>query len=161
MPTANDYKWMQQAMGLAKEAAQASEVPVGAILVRDGLIIGEGSNSPISSFDPTAHAEIKAIRQAAQKEANYRLPGTTLYVTIEPCSMCLGAIVHARISRVVFGAREPKAGVLASNSLFRDAVIFNHAFDWEGGVCEKECSELMQSFFLERRIRKKELKKNK
>lgn len=160
MPTANDFMWMQRALVLARQAADSNEVPVGAVIVRNNQVLGEGSNCPIGGCDPTAHAEIQAIRQAALKEANYRIPDSTLYVTIEPCTMCLGAIVHARIARVVFGAKEPKAGVLESNSLLETFSFFNHSLAWEGGVCEQECTDIMQAFFSHRRAMKKQLKKN-
>ncbi len=150
--------WMQKALVLAEEAAEQNEVPVGAILVRDGLVLGEGSNQPISSCDATAHAEIIALRAAGLAEKNYRLPGTTLYVTIEPCTMCLGALMHARIERIVFGAREPKAGVLESNVEWQSAGFFNHQLSWLGGVCEDQCARLMSDFFARRRTEKKSLR---
>lgn len=158
MPTANDFVWMRRALALAEEAAAHNEVPVGAVVVRNNVVIGEGWNQPIESCDPSGHAEIVALRKAAKQENNYRLPDSTLYVTIEPCTMCLGTIVHARVGRVVFGAREPKAGVLISNPALVNSGFFNHHFCWEGGVCEAECTELMTTFFVERRKKKKMLK---
>jgi tRNA-adenosine deaminase (EC 3.5.4.-) len=160
MPTPNDIIWMQKALLLAKKAAELNEVPVGAIVVREGEVLGEGWNQPISSCDPTGHAEICALRNAAQHDKNYRLPGTVLYVTIEPCTMCLGALIHARVTRVVFGAAEPKAGVLASNNCILHAGFYNHSIEWEGGVCEDECSSLMTEFFARRREGRKSLKAN-
>ena len=159
MPTPTDIIWMQHAITLAKKAASENEVPVGAVLVRDGVVIGEGWNRPSGCCDPTAHAEIQALRNSASNEKNYRLPNTTLYVTIEPCTMCLGALIHSRVSRVVFGALEPKAGVLQSNPVLLEAEFFNHIFTWEGGVCEVECAEIMRGFFSRRRDYKKALKK--
>ncbi len=150
-----DELWMRRALVLAQRAYVAGEVPVGAIVVMDGALVGEGWNRPISAADPSAHAEILALREAALTQNNYRLPGSTLYVTIEPCTMCFGAMVHARVERVVFGATEPKAGVLVSNTALVDSDFYNHRFDWRGGVCETECSELIQRFFRQRRDSKK------
>lgn len=155
----DDIFWMKKAIELAQEAYRIGEVPVGAIVVKGEEIVGRGWNQPISNNDPSAHAEVVAIRDAAAKLVNYRIPDTTLYVTIEPCTMCLGTIVHARIARVVFGATEPKAGVLCSHSNVLESGIFNHSPDWAGGVCEAECSEIIQEFFRQRRERKK-LRKN-
>ncbi|WP_286749585.1 tRNA adenosine(34) deaminase TadA, partial [Marinobacter sp. UBA2688] len=112
--TDDDYSWMKRALQLARQAGAAGEVPVGAVVVLDGREIGAGYNAPISGCDPTAHAEIRALRDAARRAGNYRLPGATLYVTLEPCTMCVGAIVHSRISRLVYGAAEPKAGAVVS-----------------------------------------------
>lgn len=159
MITESDVEFMRAALALAQNAYAMGEVPVGAVIVHDEKIIGEGWNQPIAQHDPTAHAEIMAIRQAALFQKNYRLPQTTLYVTIEPCTMCLGAMIHARITRLVFGAVEPKAGVLASHSLVTANDIFNHQIVWQGGVLEPECSALMQRFFRERRDAKKAEKK--
>lgn len=153
-----DEFFMSKALELARKAGADGEVPVGAIVVMDGAIIGRGSNSPITSCDPSCHAEVVAIRDAAKNYRNYRLPGASLFVTIEPCTMCVGTIIHARISRVVFGATEPKAGMLSSNSSLLDKPVFNHAFEWQSGVMEAECSELMSSFFAERRALKAQLK---
>jgi len=137
---------------LAEQAASIGEVPVGAIVVADGQVIGEGFNRPIESSDPTAHGEIVAMRNAAKAMANYRLTGCDLYVTIEPCTMCVGAMVHARIRRLIFGAPEPRAGALTSQLALMDAEHFNHRLDWTGGVLEKECSELIKDFFKRRRL---------
>jgi len=146
-----DANYMARALELARRARDEGEVPVGALVVVGDYIVGEGWNRPISSRDPSAHAEIAALRDAAQNLRNYRLPGATLYVTIEPCTMCLGALVHARIERLVFGAREPRAGVIVSNgSLLRDN-FFNHQFAVDGGVREEECAQLMTDFFRRRR----------
>jgi len=156
-PLERDTYWMEAALKLAKKAAEQGEVPVGAVVVRDNVIIGEGRNRPIQTCDPTAHAEIAAIRAAAAFEGNYRLPNTTLYVTIEPCTMCLGAIMHARVERLVFGAKEPKAGVLASNPLLEQA-YFNHNLVWLGGICESQCSDVIRTFFAARRKARKSFK---
>lgn len=143
--------WMQQALEMAGEAASHDEVPVGAVIVRAGNIIGRGYNQPITSHDPTAHAEIVALREAGTRVGNYRLPGATLYVTIEPCTMCVGAIIHARIGTVVFGAREPKAGALVSHLQLHVQDIYNHRPDIIGGVLEPQCSSLISDFFRRRR----------
>lgn len=150
-----DAFFMAKALSLAENAYATDEVPVGAIVVRDDAIIGQGWNMPIATCDPSAHAEIVAIRDATKTESNYRIPNTCLYVTIEPCTMCLGAIIHARVERIVFGALEPKAGVLQSNP---NEMTFNHAFTWSGGVMQDECSDLIHRFFSERRERKKQLR---
>ena len=142
---------MRQALDLAQQAASIEEVPVGAIVVANGEVIGRGFNCPIESSDPTAHAEIVAMRDAAQQLGNYRLSGCDLYVTIEPCTMCLGAMVHARIRRVIFGAPEPRAGAFVSNPILMDAGYFNHKIDWTGGVLEQDCSDLIRAFFKRQR----------
>ena len=147
----NDSAFMRQALDLAQQAASIEEVPVGAIVVANGEVIGRGFNCPIDSNDPTAHAEIVAMRDAANNLGNYRLSGCELYVTIEPCTMCLGAMVHARIKRVIFGALEPRAGAFASNPMLMDADHFNHKIEWSGGVLEQDCSELIKEFFKGRR----------
>jgi tRNA(adenine34) deaminase len=147
----NDSAFMRQALDLAQQAASKEEVPVGAIVVANGEVIGRGFNCPIDSNDPTAHAEIVAMRDAAKNLCNYRLSGCELYVTIEPCTMCLGAMVHARIKRVIFGALEPRAGAFASNPMLMDADHFNHKVEWSGGVLEQDCSELIKEFFKGRR----------
>ena len=144
-------RWMREALILAEQAAEADEVPVGAIVVHNGEIIGRGFNQPIRSCDATAHAEIVAIRSASQLRSNYRLPGTTLYVTIEPCTMCLGAMIHARVDRLVFGATEPRAGAVVSQGSLLEAGHFNHQLSFIDGVLAEECSSLMQSFFRNRR----------
>ena len=147
----DDEKWMTRAIELARHAAQVGEVPVGAILVVDNKIIGEGWNRPISAIDPTEHAEIVAIRSAASEMGNYRLPDTTLYVSLEPCVMCCGAIFHARISRVVFGAYDPKSGAATSIvNLFQDQRLNHHALV-VGGVLEQECAQILTQFFERRR----------
>lgn len=144
---------MRQAMDLAREAATCGEVPVGALVVRDGEVIGRGFNAPISRHDPTAHAEVMALRDAASNVGNYRLPGATLYVTLEPCAMCAGAIMHARIGRVVYGARDPKTGVNGSIlDLFAEERLNHHAVI-EGGLLAEECGGLLSGFFAARRGR--------
>jgi len=151
--TPND--WMAKAIELAEQAAKLDEVPVGAIVVLDGKVIGEGFNRPISGCDPTAHAEIVALRDAAAKIGNYRLTDADLYVTIEPCSMCAGAIVHSRIRKVYYGALEPKAGVAQSQQSFFTADWLNHQAEIEGGVLAEECTAVVQRFFKRRRAEKK------
>ncbi|TBR10996.1 MAG: tRNA adenosine(34) deaminase TadA [Rugosibacter sp.] len=149
----NDELWMTEALSLAREAGAAGEVPVGAVVVLGGEIIGRGFNQPIGHHDPTAHAEIMALRAAAARLDNYRLPGATLYVTLEPCAMCAGAIMHARIARVVFGAPDPKTGVAGSVlDLFGEARLNHHA-EITGGVLAPECGQLLSSFFAARRSR--------
>lgn len=138
---------MREALVEAHRAAAAGEVPVGAVVVIDGEIVGRGFNQPISSGDPTAHAELVAIRDAATRVGNYRLTGSTLYVTIEPCLMCVGALVHARIGTLVYGAPEPRTGALVSTVRAGDLPGHNHRFDVVGGVLEHDCRELMQRFF--------------
>lgn len=142
---------MRQAIAEAEQALAAREVPVGAIVVVDGVAIGAGFNQPITSADPTAHAEIVAMRAAAARVGNYRLTGSTLYVTVEPCLMCVGAMVHARVQRVVYGATEPKAGALVSMTRAHELPGLNHRVDVTGGVLEEECREIMQAFFRSRR----------
>ena len=144
-------KFMGAAMELAKQAAEAGEVPVGAVIVRDGEIIGTGYNLSISNHDATAHAEIVAMRNASMSLENYRLNGCDLYVTIEPCTMCVGAMVHARINRIVFGAKEPRAGALQSQFRLLDDGQFNHSIGVIGGILADECGEIMTQFFRERR----------
>lgn len=146
---------MQEALAEAQRAGAAGEVPVGALVVLDGQIIGRGANAPIAAHDPTAHAEIQALRQAGRRVGNYRLPGATLYTTVEPCLMCMGALLHARVARLVFGCFDPKAG--AAGSIFdvpRDARLTSR-LDVTGGVCEAECRGLLQCFFLARRQNRK------
>lgn len=143
--------WMRRALELAQLASALGEVPVGAVIVRDGVIIGEGYNQPISTHDPSAHAEIIALRDASKNTENYRLPGSTMFVTIEPCTMCVGALIHARVDTVVFGAREPKAGVLVSNLQLHEEGHFNHQLKFVEGVLAEDCSALMRDFFLTRR----------
>lgn len=151
----SDAEAMDDSLELARRAGDSNEVPVGALIARDGQIIGRGFNQPISSCDPTAHAEIVAIRDAAKNVGNYRLPGSTLYVTIEPCAMCAGAIVHARIDRVVFGAREPKAGALVSQGRFFEQPFLNWRPEVVGGVMEEECASLMRDWFAAKRREKR------
>ena len=146
-----DRQFMQQALDQAKLAAVAGEVPVGAVLVRDGQVISTGFNQPISNSDPSAHAEMMALRAAALEESNYRLPGTTLYVTLEPCTMCAGAMLHARVDRVVFGATDPKTGAAGSVlNVFSEKQI-NHQTQVEGGIMSEECGQILRDFFKERR----------
>ena len=142
---------MAHALQLAEKAAHLGEVPVGAVLVKEGEMIAEGWNQPISHHDPTAHAEIMAIRTAARVLQNYRLPDTTLYITIEPCSMCAGAIIHARISRVVFGAFEPRFGAAGSSSNLLQNPQLNHQVELTSGVLAEECALILKQFFKERR----------
>ena len=146
--------FMQRALALAEQAREAGEVPVGALVVLDGQVIGEGFNQPISAVDPTAHAEIVALRHAAQRTGNYRLTGAELYVTIEPCQMCVGAMIHARIARVIYGTREPKAGALESAMRAHEHPALNHRMEALGGVLEEDCRAVMQSFFASRRADK-------
>lgn len=146
---------MKYALTLAKKAWGLGEVPVGAVIVRDNKVIGEGWNHPISGNDPTAHAEVSALRDAALKEQNYRLPGSVLYVTIEPCTMCVGAIVHSRVDCVVYGASEPKAGAVASQNCLFEHPSMNTSVEHIDGVCKDECSQLISDFFAERRAQKK------
>src|SRR3990167_820953 len=146
-----DIFFMQYAIKLAQQAASQNEVPIGAVLVLDNNIIGEGFNSLISRHDPCGHAEIVALRAAAQKTANYRLINTILYVTLEPCMMCAGAMVHARIKRLVFGASDPKAGVITSKMQLLDQSFLNHRIAFEGGVLAGECGTLLSEFFRSRR----------
>ncbi|KNC12627.1 zinc-binding protein [Pseudomonas sp. RIT-PI-a] len=144
---------MAEALALAAQGAALGEVPVGAVLVQQGEIVGRGFNCPISGHDPSAHAEMVAIRNAAQAVQNYRLPGSTLYVTLEPCSMCAGLIVHSRIARVVFGALEPKAGVVQSQGQFFNQGFLNHRLVVEGGVLAEECGAILSEFFRARRAK--------
>ncbi|MEH6576461.1 MAG: tRNA adenosine(34) deaminase TadA [Amphritea sp.] len=158
-PSVTDQHWMTYALELAERAADAGEVPVGAVIVSNGKVVGEGWNQPISGHDPTAHAEIMALRDAAQRLENYRLVDTTLYVTIEPCTMCAGAIVHSRVARVVFGAVEPKAGAVVSNGRVFDQAWMNHTLTYQGGVLAQACSERISAFFKQRRADQKALKR--
>lgn len=147
-------EWMQRAINLAKLAEEKGEVPVGAVLVKDNALIGEGYNQVITLNDPSAHAEILALRDAALKLENYRLPETTLYVTLEPCSMCAGAIVHARVKQVVFAASEPKAGAVVSQGCFFEQNYLNHQTTYQGGVLEEQSSQLISNFFKQKRLKK-------
>ena len=146
-----DEKWMSLALEQAVKAEKKGEVPVGAILVKDGLLIARAHNQPISTNDATAHAEIQLLRAAGKKLKNYRLTGTSLYVTLEPCAMCLGAIMHARVEHVVFGAYDPKTGVCGSSENLMDAKCFNHKINLVSGVLENECRQLLKKFFISRR----------
>jgi tRNA(adenine34) deaminase len=143
---------MSRALELARMAEAAGEVPVGAVIVKDNRIVGEGWNRPIGSCDPTAHAEIIALRQAAQALGSYRLLNTTLYVTLEPCAMCAGAMMHARLARVVFGAADPKTGACGSIVNLFEQKKLNHHTELTGGVMAQECGELLKEFFASRRL---------
>jgi tRNA(adenine34) deaminase len=159
MQTDDDFirhtEFMRAAMAQAELARAAGEVPVGAVLVIEGKIVGRGYNQPISAHDPTAHAEIMALRDAGLSQTNYRLPGSTLYVTLEPCVMCSGAIMHARVEHVVFGARDPKTGAAGSViDLFAEARLNHHASTL-GGVLAEECGAMLSNFFAERRAKAK------
>jgi tRNA(adenine34) deaminase len=146
-----DIAWMEQAIQLAKTAANHNEVPVGAIVVLDNQIIGEGKNSPISHQDPTAHAEILALREAAKSIGNYRLINATLYVTLEPCLMCAGAMVHARIKRLVYGALDSRSGVISTQLQILDQSFLNHRIEITSGVLNETCAHLLRDFFRQRR----------
>ena len=147
----NDEKWMILAIKQAVKANNKGEVPVGAVIVKDGKLIAQAHNQPISTNDATAHAEIQLLRAAGKHQKNYRLIDTTIYVTLEPCAMCLGAMMHARIAKMVFGAFDPKAGVCGSRTDLTTKRLFNHEMEISGGVLETECMELLQSFFKSRR----------
>ena len=157
--TAEDEHWMNRALQLAGEAAAKGEVPVGAVVVLDGKEIGAGFNAPISGCDPTAHAEIRALRDAAARVGNYRLPDATLYVTLEPCTMCVGAIVHGRIRRLVYGAREPKAGAIESARRTLEEPHLNWDVTAVGGVLSDQCSRVITEFFSQRRAEIRRLRK--
>ncbi|HWP94492.1 MAG TPA: tRNA adenosine(34) deaminase TadA [Gammaproteobacteria bacterium] len=146
-----DIDWMRHALALARRAEREGEVPVGAVLVRDGIPVAEGWNQPIAATDPTAHAEIVALRAAALACGNYRLPDTTLYVTLEPCPMCAGALVHARVRRLVFGASDPRAGAASTVFDIVRAEALNHRLEVTGGVLAEECGELLRRFFAAKR----------
>ncbi|MBK4990547.1 tRNA adenosine(34) deaminase TadA [Pseudomonas sp. S36] len=148
-----DQDFMRMALALAAEGAQLGEVPVGAVLVQHGQVIGQGFNRPITDSDPSAHAEMVAIRAAAHAVSNYRLPGSTLYVTLEPCSMCAGLIVHSRVARVVYGALEPKAGIVQSQGQFFNQGFLNRRVMFEGGVLAEECGQILSEFFRARRVK--------
>ena len=147
----NDEKWMQHALVLAKKAEAADEVPVGAVIVLNGELIAEGWNRPISASDPSAHAEIIALRAAGQKLENYRLLDTELYVTLEPCPMCVGAMLHARVRRVIYAASDPKTGALGGAYDLLNSVNHNHSFEVTKGVMEEQSREMLQKFFRSRR----------
>ena len=142
---------MAEALRLATLGAKEGEVPVGAVVVKDGEIIGRGFNRPISSADPTAHAEVVALREAAARLGNYRLPGCELFVTLEPCAMCVGAILHARLARVVFGASDPKTGACGGAVALASEAKLNHQTAFEGGVRADECGAMLKAFFAARR----------
>ena len=151
MSTETDTKWMEKAIELARKAEAAGEVPVGAVLVKDDKLIAEGWNQPILSHDATSHAEIMAMREAGKKLNNYRLVDTKMYVTLEPCSMCVGAMIHARVSKVIYGASEPRTGALGGAFNLLEANQHNHVFEVESGVLAEESKILLQEFFLSRR----------
>jgi tRNA(adenine34) deaminase len=153
--SASDASFMSRALELAREAERAGEVPVGAVIVKQGVIVGEGWNQPISTHDPTAHAEIVALRAAAQSMQSYRLLDTTLYVTLEPCAMCAGAMVHARVKRLVFATTDPRAGAAGSVFNIVQHEALNHRLAYESGVLADECSSLLRGFFLVRRTGQK------
>ena len=146
-----DRQYMQQAIEQAKLAAVAGEVPVGAVVVRNGEVISKAFNKPISTHDPSAHAEMLALRAAALSEENYRLPGTTVYVTLEPCAMCSGAMLHARVDRIVYGATDPKTGAAGSVLDIFSSKQINHQTHVQGGVMGDECGQILRDFFKERR----------
>lgn len=154
----SDEQWMQRALALAAQGESLGEVPVGAVIVHNGQLLGEGFNQPINSSDPSAHAEIVALRQAAAQAQNYRLPGATLYVTLEPCTMCVGALVHARIARLVYGTTEPKAGAVVSQAQLLDAAYVNHRVEYQGGVMASDCQHQLSQFFRARRAQHKRTK---
>lgn len=152
MTAVEDEQWMRRALALAERAELDGEVPVGAVLVdADGVVLGEGFNQPIGRCDPSAHAEIVALRAAASAAGNYRLPDTTLYVTVEPCAMCAGALVHARVARLVYGASEPRAGVISSQLALLEQPFFNHRVAVTGGVLAAECGQRISRFFASKR----------
>ena len=147
----SDELYMRMALDLAREAGNAGEIPVGAVVVLENRVLGRGRNSPIERRDPTAHAEIIALREAAAAVGNYRLEGATLFATLEPCVMCAGALINARVARLVFGARDLRFGGVRSKFRLADAEVLNHRTAIEEGVLGAECAELMQSFFANRR----------
>ncbi len=153
---ADDIYWMRRALQQAQRAAAEDEVPVGAVLLdAEGRMLAEDRNRPIASCDPTGHAEIRVLREAARRVENYRLVGTTLYVTLEPCAMCVGALVHARVARLVYGAPEPKTGAIESAGQLFEHMAFNHRLEIEGGMLDDEAAALISRFFAERRALKK------
>ena len=147
----NDEQWMRIAIEEANLAMDKNEVPVGAVLVKNDTLIAQAHNKPITKNDPTAHAEIQLLRKAGEQQKNYRLPKSTLYVTLEPCTMCFGAMVHARIDRIVYGASDPKTGVCGSRMNLNEENFFNHKISITSGILEKESSELLKLFFKSRR----------
>ncbi|PUA30920.1 MAG: tRNA adenosine(34) deaminase TadA [Cellvibrio sp. 79] len=156
----DDIRWMEYAINLAEKGKALGEVPVGAVIVKEGTILGEGFNQPITACDPTAHAEIVALRQAANHVQNYRLVDSTIYVTLEPCTMCVGALVHARIARLVFGTTEPKAGAVVSKSQLLVSDYFNHRVEYSSGLLATQCQHQLSNFFAMRREQKRNEKKN-
>lgn len=154
-----DEPFMRLALEQAQMAYDLGEVPVGAVVVLNGEVVGRGYNKPITSLDPSAHAEVVAVRDAALNIGNYRLSGATLYVTVEPCSMCAGCLIHARVQRLVYGTTEPKSGVIESSMRFLESDFLNHKIEARSGVLAQEASEIMSSFFKMRRENKKKLKK--
>jgi tRNA(adenine34) deaminase len=148
---ANDEEFMREALAEAEAAREEGEVPVGAVVILDGTVIARGRNAVIRSSDPTAHAEIVALREAARAVGNYRLTGATVYSTIEPCAMCAGALVHARVARLVYGAKDPKAGAVETHFGICTTDFLNHQVSVEGGILEDECRRVLQSFFRDRR----------
>lgn len=151
MDKETDLRWMRYALNLANQAAQQDEVPVGAVIIKDDVVIGEGWNRPVTTCDPTAHAEVVALRNAAIHIGNYRLTGATLYVTLEPCLMCAGAMIHARIGRLVYGASDPRRGAINSTMHAFETQGLNHRVTPEGGLLAEESAALLQRFFRERR----------
>lgn len=151
MFSSRDEYWMSRALALAQQGAAQGEVPVGAVLVLDDECVGEGFNQPIGKHDPTAHAEIVAMRAGAEKLGNYRLIQTTLYVTLEPCVMCAGAMVHARVKRLVYGAKDPRAGAIVSQTEVLNHSFLNHRVEHKGGLLASDCGQLLSRFFQERR----------
>jgi len=150
----DDIAFMREALSLAARAGSHDEVPVGAVIVKNGQVVGQGYNQPVGRHDPSAHAEICALRDAGQTLENYRLPGCTLYVTIEPCTMCLGAIIHARIARLVFGAAEPRYGAVSSGQRLLENGVYNHELVVSSGILAEEAAVLMKQFFRQRRDRR-------
>jgi tRNA(adenine34) deaminase len=150
-PSESDAVFMQEALALAAQAAASGEVPVGAVVVKDGAVIGRGSNRPIGANDPTAHAEVVALRDACARLGNYRLTGCELFVTLEPCAMCVGAMLHARLARVVFGAADPKTGACGGAVALSSEAKLNHQTVFTGGILADECAALLRRFFSERR----------
>ncbi|ASP40891.1 tRNA adenosine(34) deaminase TadA [Bacterioplanes sanyensis] len=154
----SDERFMRAALQQARQAFDAGEVPVGAVVVQNDVIIGRGFNQPITTMDPSAHAEMQALRDAARNIGNYRLRGATLYVTVEPCTMCTGLLIHSRIHRLVYGTHEPKAGAVASALQLLQQPCYNHQIEVKGGVLADDCSTVMSEFFQLRREAKKRLK---
>ena len=154
VPAGDDERFMREALDEARRGATAGEVPVGAVVVVDGVVVSRAHNTPITRVDPTAHAEVLALRAAAAAGGNYRLAGATLYATLEPCAMCCGAVLHARVSRVVYGARDPKAGAVESLYRLLDDARMNHRAAWTGGVLEAEAARLLSAFFETKRQRR-------